>query len=650
LATAGALIGAGPAWAAGAATTRATAAVLDRPAACAVTPGSWPTYQGDPSHSGDACSTITPANVATLRPAWFTQTAGVVTASPAVSGGRVFDGDSTGSFYALNQNTGADLWTFAGLATQTCFVDEAGPHADTHQSGNGAIVSSPAVATIDGTELVYVGIGGSLFAINAATGKCQWAQDTDPTTPASAVEIQSSPVIDMSTDPPEVLIGDDGNSSPEVGLTGLLAFNAQTGALLWKYEPERDVTLTPAQFDGSDALTMGCGDGVADPYCSPTNVRDIAPDDLSYSDGCGDVWSSPALDPAFVDPAGDNTFQGSAPAPAGWYPKQITATGLPSPDGLLVFGTGNCSASTTPATAVAHGDYVDNVGVFALDPHTGVRVWSFVAPYNLYDNDVNEPQSGDDDFGSSAVVVQVSRTSVPHSRCTGGGPSTPLVIEGSKSGYAFGLCEATGRPVWANQISQPGQASQDLTGSIGGAIGTPSVGADGASPTVFFTAAIPLPFANDGIREPNDGDTNISHCPGAVLSDLPLLPVCPDESLLDNPLRILGLKAVDAATGRVRWQALAVPSYAASSYTNGVVFDPDTIGFSLTAYDASTGLPLWAFPLAASPSSAAAIVGSAIYLGAGTAEENIGTTILPPQLSGIWSFSTTASVPQLNLK
>src|SRR5580658_5869825 len=72
-------------------------------AGCAVSPGSWPMYQGGPSHSGDACSQINTSNVSTLRPAWFTSTAGAVSATPTVVAGSVYVGDSTGVFYALNQ-------------------------------------------------------------------------------------------------------------------------------------------------------------------------------------------------------------------------------------------------------------------------------------------------------------------------------------------------------------------------------------------------------------------------------------------------------------------------------------------------------------------------------------------------------------------
>lgn len=627
----------------------ALAASTAGPAGCQIASGSWPMYQGGPDHSADACSSITAGNVATLRPAWYFATPGAVSATPAVSGGSVYIGESTGLLYDLNQATGAKEWTFDVTAPQSCFVDQPHPFADKHNVSFGKIPSSAAVADVRGTRIVYVGGGGSLFAINAATGRCVWAQDTDPAQPTSSIEVESSPVVDTSSSPPEVLVGNDDNSSAGIAVTGLMAFNAATGALLWKYEPERDLALTPAEFCGSDARALSWGDGASTSGCTP-DVPGLAPNSTAFADACGDVWGSPALDTRFVDPVGKNSFQGSSPRPpAGWEPKQITTRGRPAGDGLVVFGTGNCSADPLPATATAHGDYVDNQAVFALDPVTGARVWNFVAPYDQYDNNPQEPWAGDDDFGSSAMLAQLSRSALPAATCPPTGSTTGLVVEGSKSGYAFGICERTGKKVWSVQAAQPGQLAPALTGAIGGFIGSPALGSSGGAPTAFFTSAIPLPFSNDGIREPNSGDTNISHCPGPGLSNLPLLPVCPDLSMLDNPSRLVSLHAIDVATGRVDWQAASLPSYAAASYTNGVVFDPQTTGFGVVAYDAGTGIPLGAFPLGAAPSSAAAIAGNSIFIGAGLEEQAVDGQVIPPQALGVWSFSTTATAPKISL-
>lgn len=597
--------------------------------------GSWPMYQADPAHTADACSQIATSNVSQLRPSWFVSTPGTVSDTPAVAFGSVFAGDSTGAFYALDRATGAVEWTFRTTAAHSCFLDAPRPHADTHQTGFGEITASPATATIGGQRVVFVGAGASLFALDAGTGRCLWAQDTDPGRPSDAVEIESSPVVDTATNPPEVLVGNDDNSSPGIAVTGLQAFDATTGALLWKYEPERDLTLYPREFGGSDALTLSCGDGSPNPYCNPATIPGLAPNSTTYADACGDVWSSPALDTTFTDPAGGNSFEGSGSvSQSSWAAKRMTATGGPSHDGLVVFGTGNCGANPDPATALAHGDYVDNNAIFALDPVTGVRVWNFVAPYNAYDSNPNEPGGGDDDFGSSPVLARLAAGTVK------GCPSGRMVIEGSKSGYAYGLCETGGTEVWQNQVAQPGQGSPDSVGSIGGMIGSPSLGLAGGRPTVFFTSAQPLPFTNDGVRFPGDGDANIARCPG--LSSLPLLPACPDLGLLANPQRLASLHAVDAATGRLVYQVPSPPTYSASTYTGGVVFMPDSFASAVAAFDADNGQPLWAFPLGAVPASGVAIAGRSVYLGTGESDGSTDGIVVPPQATGIWSFTLPA--------
>jgi outer membrane protein assembly factor BamB len=607
-------------------------------------------YQGNQARSADACSLISASNVAATIPRWFFPTAGNVFATPAVANGTVYVGDSTGVFYAISQSTGHEAWKFTAVSAVSCFLDTPNPHATAHEAGFGAIISSAAVETIAGRPTVFLAAGGSVFALDANTGQCLWAQDTDPGKPASAIEVESSPVVDTSVSPPEVLIGNDDNGIPGLAVTGLMAFNARTGALLWKYEPERDLTLRPSQFGGSDARTLSCGDGTADAaYCDSGSIPDLAPNSAAYADACGDVWSSPALDESFTDPPGRNAFEGSGSQPPGWLPKQVTASGRAARDGLVVFGTGNCAASPNPAAAAAHGDYIDNQSVFGLDPVTGVRVWNFVEPYNVYDRNPQEPDGGDDDFGSSPVLATVPSPDVPAAAagaeaCPGSAGGTSLVIEGSKGGNVYGLCEATGTTVWSRQVAQPGQLDQAAVGSIGGYIASASLGAVNGRATLFFAAAIPLPFTNAGIFV--KGDTNITSCPGAILNKLPLLPACPDLSLLAHPSRLLPLTAVDAATGKVDWRTAALPTGAATSYTNGVVFAPQTLAFGIVAYNAGNGVPLWAFPLGAAPSSGAAIAGSGVYLGAGTSVWKIDGKEIPPQATGVWGFTNLMSARQ----
>lgn len=619
---------------------------------------SWPMYQHDSDHTASGCSTLTPLSSAALHPAWFASTPGAVSAEPTVAGNAVYAGDSTGVFHALDETSGAALWTFSATAPQTCYRDQPNPYTDRHNAGFGSITSSAAYAAkvtdAAGHPLIYFGGGGSLFALDAVTGACQWAQDIDPGSPSNSVEIESSPVVDTALSPAEVLVGSDDNSAAGNGVTGLQAFDARTGALLWRYEPERDVTLYPPQFGGSEALTLSCGDGSTNAGCTPENVPGIGQNSTAWADACGDVWASPSLDPAFLDPAGDNTYQSAGTAATTdpvWFPKQITATGAASPDGLLVFGTGNCGASPNPATTYAHDDYAHTEGVFALDPVTGVRVWSWFEPPNLYNTgSPNETGAGDTDFGSSSVLATVASADMPAGHtCPAAGPgagagnarTTTLVIQGGKSGYAYALCEGSGSVVWQVQAAQPGQISPEVIGAGGGFIGSASLGEANRRPAAFFDAALFLPFADDGVRLPGDGDDAGASCPGPNGTSLPLLPACPDPSLVNDPARLLSVVAVDAASGRIVWRAAATPSYAATSYSNGVVFAASTTGFAARAYDANTGIPLWTFPLGATTASGTAIAGADVFLGSGLSEGQAGPTTVPPGANGIWCLTTS---------
>src|SRR4029077_6883485 len=209
--------------------------------------------------------------------------------------------------------SGTSLWNFSVTSPQACYRDQPHPYTDKHNAGFGSITSSAAytsaVRDAAGHAMVYFGGGGSLFALDAVTGACQWAQDIDPGAPAHSVEVESSPVLDTAVKPAEVLVGSDDNSGAGSGVTGIQAFNAATGALIWRYEPERDVTLTPRQFGGSEALALSCGDGSANPYCTSTNVPGLGENSTAWADACGDVWASPSLDTTFVDPAGVNSYQ-----------------------------------------------------------------------------------------------------------------------------------------------------------------------------------------------------------------------------------------------------------------------------------------------------------------------------------------------------
>jgi len=474
----------------------------------------WPMYGHDLGHSFAAakgCTTISPLNVSTLRPRWFLNTHAPVTASPSVVDGTVYVGAHSGIFYAVNAKNGKVRWTFKVT--------------DKNQNSYGPIISSAAVDTIDGTKVVLFGGGSTLYLLNAASGSQLASVCLDPrTNPAvqckgstEVIEVEASPsIVHLPSGEVRVVSGMDFNEAPDVGRAGVLEFRVDHAGSswslvpLWKFDPETLTTYT------NDPVHAG-GKG----------------------NGCGNVWSSPAVDVA---------------------------------NGLIFFGVGNCNSTTAVGPEVGDGE-----AIVAISLDGGLLQWRFRP---------RKPDNGLDlDFGSSPQLLP-------------GGS----VGEAGKDGTYYSFTRVAGTPAWSSHVT--------VGSDIGGFIGSPALGLVTGAPAIFAPSAIPISTVK--------GTTQKSIREG-----------------LTHPTRVMALHAIDVATGTDLWDApMPLPSYAAVTYGNGVVFLPNTFGFQMQAFQANRGLPLWAFPLGAAPSSAAAIVGSAIYFGAGTT----GAGLPLSNVGGIWSF------------
>jgi outer membrane protein assembly factor BamB len=574
----------------------ATSSNLSVGAPSCATPDDWTMYQHGPDHHArPGCSGINPLDVATLRPSWLFQTPQPVTASPTVVNGQVYVGDDGGTFYDIDAATGKvpSRWTNFSVTNFTCPGDT--KTSDTHTPSYGEITSSAAVGSIPGYKnpVVFFGGGGTLFALDATNGNCLWATDLDPNNTSSSMEVESSPVLFQhgNNGATEVIVGSDSNESAGSSAPpGIQALNAKDGSLIWKYEPENDSTVTSLEE------TPGL----------PT----------ATTNGCGDVWSSPALD-----------------------------AGALQSDGLVVGTTGNCpQGSQSPASideantragCPTPGNAPALEGIVALDATTGCRQWRWSEPANAYTG-TNFPDGGDTDIGSSPMLGTIETTST-----TGAVVTHSAVLDGSKSGFMYALDETTTDPqhrlLWSSQPAQPGETGPAFAGAIGGFIGSSAFDTvdlgplGGTRPAVFGSTALLTPFDGNGIPSP---DTTL------ICVDISSGTPAPAQHC--DPLRIASLHAVNADTGAVIWQApVALPSYAATTTTNGVVFAPSTTGFSIDAYDAATGVPLWSFPTGGAMSSGAAIVGPSVFVGAGTAEQvtNGAPTTPPAQVNGVWCFS-----------
>lgn len=165
---------------------------------------------------------ITRANVKKLRPAWIFQTEIIesMETTPIVSNGVMYVTTSFNHVYALDAQTGAQLWHFKhnmGPITTFC----CGPN-------NRGVFAY-------GDKLYMGTLDAKLIALDAKTGKQVWEQQiADPELGYS--ETMAPTVVDG-----KVLIGTNGG---EYGIRGFVkAFDANSGQLLWTFNtiPENSV-------------------------------------------------------------------------------------------------------------------------------------------------------------------------------------------------------------------------------------------------------------------------------------------------------------------------------------------------------------------------------------------------------------------------
>jgi alcohol dehydrogenase (cytochrome c) len=205
-------------------------------AGAAAPAGSWPDPNGGIANTRDVPgSAISAANVSGLREAWSFKLAGTaaagvtgvgsLTAAPVVQDGVVYLQDEDANVYAVALATGKLKWEYP-----VNLPEKSGPGPD-------------GVAVADGT--VYGDSSTSVFALSAATGKTIWNNSSLLSSSEGAFEIQ--PQVAGG----RVYLASAYGSGPGGGV--LMALNASTGHLLWKFN------TVIGQGAGVKALGLGSG-------------------------------------------------------------------------------------------------------------------------------------------------------------------------------------------------------------------------------------------------------------------------------------------------------------------------------------------------------------------------------------------------------
>lgn len=245
----------------------------------------WPMYGRDLGRSfaaPAACSQITPGRALALIPKWYVETGSPVTASPSVVDGVVYVGSNVGDLYAIDAETGEIRWTFEVTDGNDVYV--------------GPIVGSAAIADVAGTRVVITPGGATLYVLDAGDGSVLASLCTDPRAhtetrcagSASHIEILSSPAVFERDGATWIVVGTDVHNQRDVGRTGVLAVRVDADPWtldpVWKFDPETGLAYTTdAGMDGEEGFV---------------HTEDPITYDHGSGDGCGGVWSSPAVDPA----------------------------------------------------------------------------------------------------------------------------------------------------------------------------------------------------------------------------------------------------------------------------------------------------------------------------------------------------------------
>ncbi len=410
----------------------------------------------------------------------------------AVSGGRVYVGTVDGRLVALDARTGGKVWDilvaeYEGRTEATSQLRSDDSLSQVGKTGSTGVGISAAPMVYDGK--VFVGIAGVGYGLHPDKGLA---------------------VVGLSG---------------QYGRAGLMAaFDAKTGALLWKF------TVTGPGWEGT--FRHSTPDGVPMQRDITREHADSAAHADAWKYGGGSIYASPVIDAARH---------------------------------LLIFGTGNPSPQM--ADASRPGDNLYTSSLVALDLRTGKMVWHYQqVPHDRWGYDVASPP----------VLLDVTQD----------GKRIPAVAQASKTGWVFVHDRRDGTLLFKSDPfvpqrnlftpPQPGEGVVVAPGIAGGANWSPS--AYDPRQHLFFVGALHLPtrYIAHEVRGPDSSVTQYASTQNTgeawgTLSALDLghggrlaWQVKTEEPLIGGVLATAGglvlsgagkgvFGAFDAATGRPLW-------------------------------------------------------------------------------------------------
>lgn len=331
----------------------------------------WKTYQHDSSHSGySAESQINTSNVQTLAQAWSFVTGDWVTGTPLVADGVVYIGSWDGNMYALRERDGSVLWSYNSgtLRVNPC----------------NTTYGIDSTATLSGGRLFFGNGQAQLTALNATTGQLIWrSQLADP---AQAFHVWASPLVFDG----KIYVGLASHCVNPCVTGRLVCVDANDGHVIWSFGTAVEGSLGGAVWSsaavdaGRRMIYVGTGN-----YCTGTDLHSSAIIALNADTGAL-LWRFKRL------PAGDLNNLDFGASPVLFDISGQPAVAVPSKDGHcyalnratgeLIWDTvvtdGNSIGGSIASPAAAFGKIFFGATVqrttgkvVALDQRDGRIVW-----------------------------------------------------------------------------------------------------------------------------------------------------------------------------------------------------------------------------------------------------------------------------------
>jgi polyvinyl alcohol dehydrogenase (cytochrome) len=256
--------------------TAAAIAVIARAGSAANDKRLWPMIGHDATNTWSQPDEhkIRPKNADRLAVKWVAQTAGDVSATPAVVDGAVYFGDFGGMLWKLDADTGEVLWS----------------HSVADYTGIAGDISRTSPSLVGHTLIVGDLRAPNLLGIDARTGALLWKTQVHPD-PRGIMT--GSPIVVGNTI--YTGVSASGAGGPNATFRGaLVAVDARTGKLLWQSYSLPDNGGVPGGYAGATMFSPPAADRAAglvygtfgQPYTEPASVAACHAANGGFSEAC----------------------------------------------------------------------------------------------------------------------------------------------------------------------------------------------------------------------------------------------------------------------------------------------------------------------------------------------------------------------------